>query len=107
LLRQRFGGLNPLPDQQRLADTLGDDLLEVGDPLGLNALTVGFLPFLLQHVDHALRFLIGLLLSFDSLPHRRWRANIAQENPLEPNASRLDRRRQLRTNLLCETLPRR
>src|SRR5258708_34783760 len=65
-----FRGLDSLPFQELRADALRDDLLEVANALGFNALALGFLRFLLQAEVHGQRFLLGLLLGFNRRPQR-------------------------------------
>src|SRR5579863_8896301 len=79
-LGQGFGGLDPLPFEQRRRDTLRHNLLEVADARGLDALALSFLRLFLQSEVHREGFLLGLLLGLDGRFQRSRKLNIAQQN---------------------------
>src|SRR5262249_42956286 len=84
---QLLRGLDPLPLEELGADALCDDPLEVGDPLRLDALALGFLLLFLQHELHLLRFLLAAQLLLDRVRDERRQADLPQQHLLHDDAA--------------------
>ena len=89
-LHQLHRRLDALPLEQLVADALADDVLEVLDAGGFDALALGFLLLALQHELHPLRFLLRLLLGLDGVLQRFGQLQVAQQDVLDDDAARRD-----------------
>ena len=102
--RQLFGRFDPLPFEQLRADALRHDPLEVGDALGLDALALGLLLFLLQHEFHLLRLLLAPQLLLDGVGHDGWQPDLPQQHLLDDDAALAGDAPEQRKNLVGDLL---
>jgi hypothetical protein len=94
--------LRSLPSQELLADATGHDILEVGDSLGFDALSLRFLAFLGQNELHALAFLLGPKLFFNRLRKPLWQSDSAKRRALYRHASGFDQSLEVFQDLGCQ-----